>query len=364
MTRLSTVLSVIATLAFWAAAPGASQSRLIPHAATALQDGLIVTAEGFIRPGYDTLAAETDRLHDALTAYCAGGSSFGPVRGGFEGSFLAWQRISVIQIGPIMEAEGPMRFQLWPDPKGFSRRAIRAAVGRADPALLEPGALEGHSIALVNLTALEALLFPEPPKPGTYACDLGRAIASFQADLAADLAATWAPGTGFRAAYDTALSGNATYPNVDALLRELLAGFVVYTDRLRKFKIERGLGAAKGDARPERLEANRSGLGLASMQAGFETLAEAYTQSGGLFERTSDAGGSMDHFLLADTARSLATTLALMPGSLEEIAEEDGLLAAELRRFGQFVAIHEDYLKTGLPRSIGLTSGFTSADGD
>lgn len=343
--------------------PAASQSRLAPEAAARLQGGLTATADGFIAPATAAQAEAAARMAAALERYCVGAEGIGPAHDAFAETFLAWQRASLVQVGPILEAEGPMRVQLWPDPKGFARRAIRAALSGEDPELVAPGGLAGRSVALSSLTALERLLHAPLP-PGSYACDLARAIARQQAKLAADLAAAWRPGHPFRTAYDTAAAGNARYPGIEPLIRELLAGLVVHVDRLRKFKIERGLGAAPGAARPERTEARASGLGLASMEASFRGLADLYDVPFGLFDTASELGGAMDYVTLAQTNASVADALAFRDGTLAQIAERDGAAAAELRGYGDIVLLNERYLKTGFPASIGLTSGFTAADGD
>jgi len=275
--------------------------------------------------------------------------------------YFGLRKLNDRQLGA--DAEGPMRVQLWPDPKGFSRRAVRMAVRAEDAALVKPDGLVGRSIALLNLTALEELLYGDLA-PGSYACELSLAVARYQADLAADLLDAWTPGATFRTEYDTAASGNDRYGSVDAVIRDLLAGAVVYTDRLRKHRIQRGLGAAAGEARAERTEATSSGLGLASIAENFRTLAELYELPYGFFDITPDVGGTMEYYMLGETAANIADSLALESRTLTEIAEEDGPMAAELRSFGELVLFHEAYFKTGLPSSIGLTTGFTSADGD
>ncbi|TCP39880.1 imelysin family protein [Rhodovulum marinum] len=354
---------IAVSMATLAAAPLAAESRFDTEDAALLQQGLITTADAFILPGYRDYAEAATEMTEALDAYCSGTGPIAPVHAAFEDSFLAWQRISIIQVGPAMAEDGPMRVQLWPDPKGFARRAVRMAVRAQDPDLLAEGALDGRSIALVNLTALEDLLYHDL-SPGTYECDLAGAIGAYQADLAAGFVAAWSPGAGFRTAFDTAIEGNARYASVDDLIRELLAGVVVYADRLRKFKIQRGLGQAPGEAHPERTEAVDSGLGLASIQASFRALADLYELPYGFFDMTPELSGTMEYYMLGETAGSIADTLALETRSLAEIAAEDGAMAEELRGFGELTLYHETYLKTGLPQSIGLTTGFTSADGD
>ncbi len=344
-------------------APAQATSRFGAEEAALLQSGLVTTAEAFILPAYTEQAEAAAALVGTLEAYCGAGGELPAVEARFAALFLAWQRSSIVQMGPVMQAEGPMRVQLWPDPKGFSDRAVRAALLAEDPALLADGGLEGRSIALTNLTALEALIY-QPPPPETYACALATAIARFQADLAAGLVAEWTGSSAFRRAYDSAATGNDRYPTVDDLIRDMLAGAVVYVDRLRKFKLLRGLGTEPGAARPGRTEALDSGLGLASIEVSFRTLAAFYDTPYGLFDVAPDLGGSMDYYTLAQAAGSVADSLAFETESLAEIAAEDGKRAAELRGYADMVLSHERFLKTGFTDAIGLTAGFTAADGD
>ena len=357
------MIRTLALILAFVPALAAAQSAFAPDKTARLQTALSATAEGFVRPAYAAQEAAAARLRAALDAYCTGAGPRAPVEDGFADLFLAWQRSSVIQLGPVMEAEGPLRVQLWPDPKGFAAKAVRAARGAEDPALLAPGALAESSIALVNLTALEDLVQGDLAPHG-YGCDLARAIAAYQHALAAELHAAWRPGAPYRRAIDSAVNGNARYPDAEAVIREFLAGIVVYTDRLRKQKIARGLGEAPGDARPKRTEAHQSGLGLASIAASFQTLADLYTLPGGVFEVAEEIGGVSEHAILARTAQSIAEELRAAPQPLAQIAEDDGAQAADLRSLVPLVRFHDTYIKTGLPGAIGMSAGFTSADGD
>lgn len=340
-----------------------AQSRFTPDDAALLQAGLITTADEFILPAYEAQAEATARLEDALAAYCAEDGPIDPVKAAFADTFLAWQRSSIVAIGPIADAEGPLRVQLWPDPKGFSGRAIRAVVASEDPMLLTPEGLQGRSIALTNLTTLEALIYATPT-PKSYECRLALAVSAYQADLAETLVTGWTPGSDFRRAYDTAADGNVQFATVDDLIRDVLAGAVVYVDRLRKFKLLRGIGETAGEARAERTEAVASGLGLASIETSFRALTDFYDIPFGLFDMAPDVGGSMEYVVLAQTAGSVADALAIQTLTLADIAEADGTAATELRRYADLTLSHEAFLKTGFASAIGLTAGFTAADGD
>lgn len=353
---------VVCVLVVWPTL-AAAFSPLTEEQSGALQKGLIVTANGFVLPAYENHAAAAEELAQAISQYCDGEGNIDRAKAAFRETLLAWQRASVVQFGPVAEAEGPMRIQLWPDPKGFSKRAIRAALRQADPALLRTGGLEGRSIALTGLTALEALLYGDLPVE-SYACGLALAIAQFQADLADDLITEWTPGSAFRADYDGAADGNARYQNVDALVREFLAGMVAYVDKVRRFKLLRGLGNAPGEARPERTEAKLSDAGLQSINASFRALSDIYTLPEGLFVAASDVGGSSEYTAIALAASAISKKLDEKTQSLVEILSEDGLDAEELRRFAALLVYHETFLKTGFTGPLGLSAGFTAADGD
>lgn len=339
-----------------------AESSFSPEEAGLLQDALTVTADEVILPAYEALADAARTLDTAAGAFCGGDGDAAALRSAFAETFLAWQRASLIQVGPVMAAEGPMRFQLWPDPKDFSRRAVRMALTAEDPLLVAEGALVGRSIALTNLTALEDLLYADLA-PGAYGCDLATAIADHQAGLAEGVAAAWRPGSDFRSDWDGAAQGNTTFATVDEALRELIAGLVVNTDRLRKFKIQRGLGTMPGAARTERTEAVASDLGLRSLEVSFRAMADMFQTPYGVFDVAPDLGGSMDYYMFGETAANIAASLALEQQSLAEIATEDGAVASDLRRLAEILLLQESFLKT-FPASIGLSAGFTSADGD
>ena len=328
-----------------------------------LQDGLSRTADDFILPSYRGYSEAVTDLTKSIKSYCTGTGDLKPVHSAFEKSYLAWQKASIIQVGPVMDADGLLRFQLWPDPKGFSRRAIKKAQRAEKPSLLAKGGLEKASIALTNLNSLELLLYGRL-EPQSYGCDLSVAISRHQSELAGMLVAEWTGGAAYRHAFDSAKDGNDRYESVDQLIRELLAGIVVHADRLRKFKIQRGLGLEAGKTYPKRTEARKSGLGLASIRAGFRALSDLYGVPYGFFDVTPDIGGPMDYYTLGDTAGGVADALGLETRSLVEIAEEDGALAQKLRGFGDLTLRHETYLKTSLSDAIGLSMGFTSVDGD
>ena len=157
-----------------------------------------------------------------------------------------------------------------------------------------------------------------------------------------------------------------TYPTVDDLLRRFLAGAVVYTDRSAQVQTAARAGEqSRARHGPTRTEALDSELGLASIEVSFRALAGiSMKRPTDVFDVVPDLGGSMEYFMLGETAGSIADSLSIETRTLEDIATEDGADAAVLRGFAELVLYHETYLKFGLTQSIGMTTGFTAADGD
>ncbi|MEL6679911.1 MAG: hypothetical protein AAFQ51_14480, partial [Pseudomonadota bacterium] len=74
------------------ALPATAQPTLDAESAAILQEGLTVTAEEFIVPGYAEFAAAAERMTGATRDYCAGTGALEAAREGFAETFLAWQR--------------------------------------------------------------------------------------------------------------------------------------------------------------------------------------------------------------------------------------------------------------------------------
>ena len=266
------------------------------------------------------------------------------------------------------QQEGPLRFQLWPDGRGFAKRAVDRALASENAALRDWQAVRKQGIALLGLTALEYLVTEiaeievaeievveidagENARSDSYACALLIALSENFAVMAQEYAAQWQPDAAYRIAFETAIDGNAIYPDTQALLREALAGLRATSQQLGEKKLLRPLGAAPGEARPIRAEFRRLDLSTVSIAAQFAALAELLTLPGGLGVLSDQAAGGSNSLALSRASNGWAAALADL--SMHNIASEDAAAAQELRELAGFAAVMSTILPWICPTPLG-----------
>ena len=286
----------------------------------------------------------------------------------------AYVPVSIWQAGPMNQQEGPLRFQLWPDSRGFAKRAVDRALASENAVLRDWQAVREQGIALLGLTALEYLVTEvaeievaeidagKSARSDSYACALLIALSENFAVMAQEYAAQWQPDAAYRIAFETAIDGNALYPDTQALLREALAGLRATSQHLGEKKLLRPLGAAPGEARPIRAEFRRLDLSTVSIAAQFAALAELLTLPGGLGLLSDQAAGGSNSLALSRASNGWAAALADL--SMQGIASEDAAAAQELRELAGFAAVYVHYFAVDMPNAFGITAGFSAADGD
>ena len=286
----------------------------------------------------------------------------------------AYVPVSIWQAGPMNQQEGPLRFQLWPDSRGFAKRAVDRALASENAVLRDWQAVREQGIALLGLTALEYLVTEvaeievaeidagKSARSDSYACALLIALSENFAVMAQEYAAQWQPDAAYRIAFETAIDGNALYPDTQALLREALAGLRATSQHLGEKKLLRPLGAAPGEARPIRAEFRRLDLSTVSIAAQFAALAELLTLPGGLGLLSDQAAGGSNSLALSRASNGWAAALTDL--SMQGIASEDAAAAQELRELAGFAAVYVHYFAVDMPNAFGITAGFSAADGD
>ena len=145
---------VLALLLALAALPAAAQE--IDHAALARR-----ALDDHIRPGYARLAEAARGLDAATRTACEapGPIDVAPVRAAYDATFDAWARIGHIRFGPGEENGTVFGIEFWPDTKASTPRTLAALVADENPAVDDPAAFAGQSVAARGLMAIDQLLF-------------------------------------------------------------------------------------------------------------------------------------------------------------------------------------------------------------
>ena len=368
----------LASLAALFILSGLSQTGLAQNSPSdaEIQAALNRTLELYLEPKAQAFAEAARDFADRIAeAHCG---SEQPADASLEQDFAqlirAYVPVSIWQAGPMKQQEGPLRFQLWPDGRGFAKRAVDRALASENAALRDWQAVREQGIALLGLTALEYLVTEiaeievaeintgENARSDSYACALLIALSENFAVMAQEYAAQWQPDAAYRIAFETAIDGNALYPDTQALLREALAGLRATSQQLGEKKLLRPLGAAPGEARPIRAEFRRLDLSTVSIAAQFAALAELLTLPGGLGVLSDQAAGGSNSLALSRASNGWAAALADL--SMHDIASEDAAAAQELRELAGFAAVYVHYFAVDMPNAFGITAGFSAADGD
>ena len=316
-----------------------------------------------VEPASAQFVIASQALADGLKQYCtADGAAVNVLFGDMA---TGWQRVQPIVFGPVMEGDGPSRFQFWPDRRGVGQKQRRAALAAEDASLLDQEALHQKSVALKDIKTLEALIYSDPElQRDSFACFYAMSVAVHQAGLAQELYDDWfSTDQGFVNQVNEAEIGSDHYYTADEVTRDFLKSIAVTTDLVLAEKLERPLGKSLEAARPKRSEYWRSGLSLAAVEANIETIRALFADPEGLSKLMQLAGSGA----LADGISS----------SMGEILEELGSINVPLREAitmpgerGKIEGLVEQ-LKTlrlmingPVARSLDLIVGFNASDGD
>lgn len=330
-------------------------------------------SEAVVVPAYQRLAGTAARLEADIGAFCEQ-----PTPEGYEKSLAAfhammdaWQRAQPIAFGPVTWEGRAARIEFWPDKNGVGARQLRKALAAMDPELAAPGGLEGKSVALQSLSALERILFTRGERLAAgggsdedrYACALAVAIARYQAALAAGLVDDWTGPDGYLAAVLGAVGGNANYATADEASRDFLKSLVGAIDAAIQLKIERPLGASPDKARPRRAESWRSGRSLDNIVANLETAQALYIAPGGFGDLMTAVGsGPLDLGLRKAFEDALALAHSVGMPLREAVKDPEG--RAHLDALLEKLRSLRLLISGSVASDLGLTIGFNAMDGD
>ncbi len=328
------------------------------------------TIDTVIRPGYARLAAASDGLSEALTAYCAAPSPTGrkTVEGAFAATVTAWGRVEHLRFGPMMDDHRHDRMAFWPDPKGIGSRQLAAELKEQDKEALDPAALAGKSVAMQGLSALESLLYGNGSETlsaetaaGKFRCGFAKAIAANVAGIAQAVNAAWAGDDGFARAMLEPGPDQPLYRTPKEVVQELHKAFATGLEQLKDAKLARTLGDSFDRARAQPAPFWRSGLALPFLAANADGLRIQFAD-GGFAELLGAAAPGLDQSVLFDLNHVTSTFASFQQPILEVLQEKEGW--AELHALLPGLQTIRTSGVNGVAAAAGLTLGFNALDGD
>ncbi|MCD0502440.1 imelysin family protein [Bordetella petrii] len=350
------LLAAVVALAPWAApaAPPADLGQRL--------------ADGYARPAVAKLVKQADGLEQALAGWCeAGGKGDAqPVRQAFRDTALAWAGVEFLRFGPLVQGNRYEKLAFWPDTRGVMQRQVRGLLAKADPALLETGALGARSVAMQGLPALEYVLYDEPGlldapagKDMAYACRYAVAVAANIVGVATELQQAWSPQGDHGREFTNPRAGNDLYRSQQEVAAEAVKALSTGLQFARDVKLLPVIGESPEAARPKRAAFWRSGLALPMLAASVNNM-RAFFDAGGYQYPEGEAW--IQQSVQGELDRA-AAVLQAQDGPLDQAVAN----AESWQRLALAALIlknAKDIVDQNFAPALGVMIGFNALDGD
>lgn len=282
-------------------------------------------------------------LRTTLEGGCTGAS----VRPGFVAALLAWDRLSTVAIGPLIERRSQRRIDFMPTRPEAIERAIEHL---PDDPLQADAAMERIGSAAKGLPALEWLLFKGADKAGA-ACRYALAVAGDIALEARTLATE----------FDARKAARLDAEQAVAAFGEALNQWIGALEQLRVQGIERPLGdaRARGHRKPQFVR-DASGASLEERKVRWQTLRAQAVPDGAAAASTSRPLLPLETYLRGKALGPLADRLVAAVRRVDTTLSDPSRLEAASRSLAALKALAEGDIAPALDVRI----GFSDADGD
>lgn len=321
-----------------------------------------------IRPGFAQYAEETASLTISVGGLCQEPSDAGleAARAQFKSTVVAWSRIELYRLGPLMTENRYDKILFWPDRKGIALKQVQGILAEPDLDAADPAKMAGKSVAVQGLGALEFLLFGTgaeqvETQQWAFRCRYALSIATLQADMAAQLSAEWNDPEGISKRLLAPSQSDPDYRSFREVA-EALTGLLAHgTEAIRDQRLLPFLGRDGAAPKPKSALFWRSGMTVPSINANFEGL-RALLEKSRIAEATTADNlwvGNSAGFEFGNAERAGRVVTQPVEQALEDPRQKKAL---------DYLVIVTQSLDTilgeNLAAALGLSVGFSSLDGD
>ena len=346
-TKLAVLTTLMASIDPAALAQSAWRSVAVPYyTPPAYVQGLQL---GWYAPRARAFAQSAEGLTQATMAYCAGGP-LAAARDGWREALLAWDRLSTVAVGPLVERRSVRRIDFGPTRPELIARAIDSRPANEADMELVGSAAKGFP-------ALEKLLWPVAAPKASAACDFAAQVAADIGREADALAKAFAVVTS---------NEEPDEEKTVAAMSEAVNQWVGGLEALRLQGFERPLRErqTRGTARVT-LARDASGAGVAERLARWQTLSAQAVFEG----REAPAPGTglvpLEPYLRGKGLNPLADKLVAATRRAER-----GLTAAQrneparLQAAARGLVDLKALVEGEVAQALDIRAGFSDADGD
>ncbi|MEN3792189.1 imelysin family protein [Fulvimarina sp. MAC3] len=324
-----------------------------------------------IRPGYQAFDDAVREQAFMLETLCSNPNqdNLQSAQENFGGLVSAFSQIEFVRFGPIREDNRLERILFFPDPRGVMKKQVEAILkDQADDAL-HADDLAKKSVAVQGLPALQYVLFGEgsddlTKESAAYRCSYGRAIAANLKAISTSLVDDWGNESGISNRLMEPSEDDPVYRTASDSLGAIVSIFTDGLEIIAEQRLSPPLGATDGadtPAKPNLFLFGASDNALTALGADFQGLKQ-------LFEASSFSS------VLPSDKQYLSQSIELefeqIGSNLNEVETPLSKAVNDADSLGKlgYVLIATESLRsqfTGqLAPALGLSSGFSSLDGD
>jgi predicted lipoprotein len=359
---LKTAMALSFSLVVSAAAPAHALDEAIA------KDVMVKAVDFYIRPAYADFHEKATALAEATAKLCAWPSNarFEAMSAAFGDTVESWGKVSIIAEGPILQENRFERVLFYPDRKGIGLKQVQALLARPDEAVTDPAALKGRSVGIQGLGAFEYVFFgsyPESVMAGknNFRCRYGLAVARNVEGIAAELQAAWDDPRGVANDWKNPSKDSASYRNGEEAMQALIGLHVHGIEMVRDQRFRPFYDSNNRKRAPNAALFRRSGNTIRAIAASVAGLGKLWQVADlGVFlprdQRAYSGNVVFDY-------KAAATAIGKLPPPTAENLKDDKYLAK--------LAFIDFTLKDATARinndvgaAVGLTAGFSFADGD
>jgi len=317
----------------------------------------------FIRPQVKAFAREARALEPAMATLCAspGADTLGAAQAAFAATSVAYGRIEFLRIGPLAENNRAERLLFWPDRRGIGLRQVQQLLGDEDAGAITLAGLQGKSVAVQGLGALEFVLFGTGSEAlldttDGFRCRYGQTIAQNLAQIADEIVLAWADPAGVA---EHLMRPDPAYPDYRSTTESLEAvvGLVAHgIEAVRDTRLNPFIARNGDTANPRQAMFWRSHQTVAMLEANLKAM-QTLLALGGM---------ATDPDLADEIDAAFSRAFAALAGvsAPVEVAVADPVQAAALNDLVVATQDLQRLIGEELSATLGLSVGFSSLDGD
>lgn len=360
-----TALMLSATSALPVAAQQATTGTLNQAAVPAVMEKAV---DDFIRPGYRDMHSSAQHLTETMKALCAAPSAdkLTAAKAAFGDTVKKWSFIEIVEAGPVIEKNRFEHILFYPDRKGIALKQVQALIAKADEKDTTVEAVQGKSVALMGLTALEYVLYGSgadalsTDKNG-FRCRYGAAVAGNIEEVSKELTDAWEDPNGIQKSWKNPGKDSNDFMDGSEAATALLGVLVHGAENVRDQRIENFYKGDASAARPKMAIYWRSGNTWTAIDGNIEGL-QALWQKAGMADLLPadkrDIVGKIDGLL-----KTLTATASTVNPDVEAAIGNDGERAKIDTLRNDSRDLTTDF-SDGYGGAMGLSAGFSFADGD